>query len=117
MLKSKVFIITALIFSLLSIFIIKKREVIFQEGNPIPLVVAISKMIFQDKEMVEVWRDEEYLVKQGEFAPFIEMMDKDGWNSVKIIENANHLVFEKDNMTKSISYKDYTRYYTIIYSY
>ncbi len=31
-----------------------KKDVIFQEGNPIPLAVAISKMIFQDKEITEV---------------------------------------------------------------
>ncbi|MGX2959762.1 hypothetical protein JNUCC23_10935 [Peribacillus sp. JNUCC 23] len=31
-----------------------KKDVIFQAGTPIPLAVAISKMIFQDKEITEV---------------------------------------------------------------
>ena len=77
MLKSKSFRILLLIFILLSIFIIQKKDVIFQEGNPIPLAVAISKMIFQDKEITEVKGPEEmggiygYLVKRGEMKPFI----------------------------------------------
>ncbi len=60
MLKSKVFLITILILSLLSIFIVQKKDVIFQEGNPIPLAMAISKIIFQNKEIESVtlnWTD------------------------------------------------------------
>lgn len=49
--------------------------------------------------------------------PFINMMEKDGWNFVERIETTNALVFEKGNETKSIPYKYYTRYYTLIYSY
>lgn len=122
MLKSKTFIIILLIFSLLSIFIIQKRDVIFQEGNPIPLAVAISKMVLQDKEIAEVKGADEidgiygYLVKRGEMEPFIEMKEKDGWDFTERMDTSNALVFEKGNMTQSIAYQYYTRYYTIIYS-
>ncbi|MGE8081374.1 hypothetical protein [Peribacillus loiseleuriae] len=121
MLKSKAFIIILLIFILLSILIIQKKDVIFQEGNPIPLALAISKMIFQDKEITEVKGTEEmggiygYLVKRGEMKPFIKMMEKEGWNFVERNEITNALVFEKGNGTTSIGYQYYTRYYTIIY--
>ncbi|MDM5210727.1 hypothetical protein QUF94_04635 [Peribacillus sp. NJ4] len=59
MLKSKAFRMLVLIFILFSIFIILKKDVIFQEGNPIPFAVAISKIIIQDKEITEVKGTEE----------------------------------------------------------
>lgn len=119
MLKSKVFIITLLTFSLLSIFLIQKREVIFQEGNPIPLAIAASKMILQNKEIVKIEKKDEsdlYLVKQGELDPFIQMMKKNGWELINRSETQNLLVFEKGNNSMGVGYKYYTRYYTIINS-
>ncbi|GIN58259.1 hypothetical protein J8TS2_25780 [Lederbergia ruris] len=123
MLKSKFFIITTiLMFGLLSIFIFQKKDVIFQEGNPIPLAVAISKIVFQDKEIAEVKGKEEvngiygYIVKRGEMEPYIKMMEKEGWHFVERNENSNALVFEKENTTKSVAYQYYTRWYTIFYS-
>lgn len=80
MLKSKVFVITLFLFSLLSVFLIQKREAIFREGNPIPLAIASSKMILQYKEIVKIEKKDEsdlYLVKQGELEPFIKKMKKD----------------------------------------
>ncbi|MDP7978884.1 hypothetical protein [Bacillus multifaciens] len=120
MLKSKPFILALLICIILSVFVFQKRKVIFQEGNPIPFAIAISKMIVHDKEMVAVEpidNEYPYLVKRGKMEPFINMMEKDGWNFVERIETTNALVFEKGNETKSIPYKYYTRYYTLIYSY
>lgn len=122
MLKSKFFIITILMFSLLSIFIVQKKDVIFQEGNPIPLAMAMSKIIFQDKEIAEVKGTEKvdgiygYLVKRGEMEPYIKLMEKDGWHFVERNEISNALVFEKGNTTQSVAYQYYTRWYTIIYS-
>jgi len=125
MLKSKFFIITILIMvALLSIFMIIKKDVIFQEGNPIPLAVAMSKIIFQDKEIAEVKGSVDdyvdgiygYLVKRGEMEPFIKMMEEDGWSFLERRELSNALVFEKGNVTQSVSYQYYTRWYTIIYS-
>ncbi|MCJ7841387.1 hypothetical protein MUB24_10855 [Lederbergia sp. NSJ-179] len=123
MLKTRFFIITTiLMFSLLSIFIFQKKDVIFQEGNPIPLAVAISKIVFQDKEIAEVKGKEEvngiygYIVKRGEMEPYIKMMEKEGWHFVERNENSNALVFEKENTTQSVAYQYYTRWYTIIYS-
>ncbi len=119
MLKSKTFLITLLIFSSLSIFIIQKKDVIFQEGNPAPIALAVSKMILQNKEIVKIKNNDEpelYLVKQGELEPFIKMMEKDGWKYIDRNETANQLLFEKGNESLGVGYKYYTRYYTIIYS-
>ncbi|MFE5430867.1 hypothetical protein [Peribacillus simplex] len=121
MLKSKAFRIIVLILILFSIFIIQKKDVIFQEGNPIPFAVAISKIIIQDKEITEVKGTEEvggiygYLVKRGEMKPFIKMMEKEGWDFEERNEISNALVFNKGDVTTSIGYQYYTRYYTIIY--
>lgn len=96
---------------------------IFQEGNPLPLALAVSKIIFQDKEIAEVKGTEEwngiygYLVKRGEMEPFIKMMEKEEWDFIERNELSNALIFEKGNVTRSVSYQYYTRYYTIIYSY
>lgn len=121
LLKSKAFRMLVLIFILFSIFIILKKDVIFQEGNPIPFAVAISKIIIQDKEITEVKGTEEvggiygYLVKRGEMKPFIKMMEKEGWEFEERNEISNALVFNKGDVTTSIGYQYYTRYYTIIY--
>ncbi|MCI0768133.1 hypothetical protein [Bacillus sp. TL12] len=124
MLKSKKFIIPLLIFTLLAIFVIEKRRVIFQEENPIPLAIAMSKMILLNKEIIEVEPNEDrysdvslYLVKRGKMEPFIEMLEKDGWTFVEQLKYQNALIFEKGNQTQSISYRYYTRYYTILDSY
>ena len=45
--KSKTIVIALVIISILSIIIFQKRDVIFQEGNPIPLAVAITKVKFK----------------------------------------------------------------------
>ncbi|MGE7635624.1 hypothetical protein ACQKMZ_26060 [Bacillus paramycoides] len=124
MLKPKKFIIPLLIFTLLAIFVIEKRRVIFQAGNPIPLAIGMSKMIFQGKEIVEIEQSEDrysdvslYLVKRGKMEPFIKMLEKDGWTFVEQLEYQNALIFKKGNQAQSISYRYYTRYYTILDSY
>ncbi|NWK70315.1 hypothetical protein HWX41_14835 [Bacillus paramycoides] len=119
MLKSKFFIFTLLVCTSLSIFIFQKKDVIFQEGNPIPFALAMSKMAIQDKEMVEVEPIDDqspYLVKRGKMEPFIDMMEQDGWSFVDRDIMANLLTFEKGDQTKSVAYKYFTRYYTLIYS-
>jgi len=123
MLKSKIFIITLLIFTFLTIFIIQKREAIFQEGNPIPFGIAASKMILQNKEVVKITRKDEYfgesnlyLVKQGEMDPFIKMMEKNGWEFTNRDMIQNRLDFERENQSIGLGYRYYTRYYTIIES-
>lgn len=117
--KSKIFIITIGLISLLAIFVIQKRDVIFQEESPMSMAVAMTEMIFQDKEIAEV-KDTSgtygYLVKQGEMGPYIKMMEKDGWHYIGRDEISNALKFEKGNTIQSVGYQYFTRWYTIIYS-
>jgi len=120
--KSKTLIITVGMVCLIAIVLIQKKEVIFQEGNPIPMGLAISNLVFKNEEIAEVKGSEEaggvygYLVKRGEMEPYIKMMEKDGWHFVQKDEISNALEFEKENTSKRVSYQYYTRWYTIIYS-
>ncbi|KFN01465.1 hypothetical protein DJ93_4278 [Bacillus clarus] len=113
MLKSKPFLLALLILCIaLSIFVFQKRNVIFQEGNPIPFAIAISKMVIQDKEMMAVEPiNNEYpsLVKRGEMEPFINMMEEDGWTFVNRDIIANSQTFEKGDQSKSFSYKYFNK--------
>ncbi|PGX90169.1 hypothetical protein COE15_26950 [Bacillus cereus] len=111
------FIALSVILSVACVFFIQKRNVIFQEGNPIPLAIAMSKMILADKNIMEVQRDDiphTYLVKRGELDPYIEMKKKDEWEFVNRDIYGNSLTFQKGNTTESIPYRYFTRYYTII---
>jgi len=120
--KSKVLLIIVGMLCLITIFVVQKKEVIFQEGNPIPMGVAITNLVLQDGEIAKVKGSEEvrgvygYLVKRGEMEPYIKMMEKEGWRFVQRDEISNALEFEKGNTSKRVSYQYYTRWYTIIYS-
>jgi len=99
-----------------SIFVFQKRETIFQEENPTPLAIAASKMLLQQKDVVEVGEKDNctlYLGKQGESKPFIKLMNKKGWKLVDRSETQNLMVFEKGNHSIGVGYEYYTRYYTI----
>ena len=116
--KLKIFFISLLvIFSIACVFFVQKKDVIFQEGNPIPLAISMSKMILADKNIMEVQTDDithPYLVKRGELDPYIEMKEKNGWKFVSRDIYGNSLTFQKGNTTESIPYRYFTRYYTII---
>ena len=111
------FIALSVILSVACVFFIQKRNVIFQEGNPIPLAIAMSKMVLTDKNIMEVQTDDithPYLVKRGELDPYIEMREKNGWEFISRDIYGNSLTFQKGNTTESIPYRYFTRYYTII---
>ncbi|PGK51962.1 hypothetical protein CN918_29670 [Priestia megaterium] len=99
-------------------FVFIKRDVIFQEGSPIPYAKAASKIMFQKKKVVKV-KDEEgmvtYMVKQGDMDPFIKEMENHGWTYTNRDILANRLDFDKGNRSLGCGYKYYTRYYTLIY--
>lgn len=117
--KSKTFLITIGLISLLAIIVIQKKDVIFQEESPVLMAVAMSKMIFQNKEIVEVKETDGtygYLVKRGEMEPYIKMMENDGWLFMGRDEIQHALKFQKGNTTQSVAYQYYTRWYTIIFS-
>lgn len=117
MLKSKAFIITLVLFILFSLFIFLEREVIFREGNPIPMALAIGKLTVQDKGIAQVWKNEQFIVKRGNMEPFIEVMEKKGWELVERDKMSNTMTFKKGNDTTAFSYEYYTRYYTLINGY
>ena len=113
--KSKIFRVFIILFALVLVLIFLNREVIFQEGNPIPLAVAITKLTFQDVEMVRVWQNpDQYIVKQGNYEPIINYMEDNSWEYIG--ENGDGLLFvnEKGNITSVIGVRSFTKYYTLI---
>lgn len=118
LMKLKMFFISLLvILSIVCVFFVQKKDVIFQEGNPIPFAIAMSKMILTDKNIMEVQTNDTrytHLVKRGELEPYIEMREQDGWEFLERDIYRNSLTFQKGNMTESVSYRYFTRYYTLI---
>ncbi|MDP1420083.1 hypothetical protein Q8G35_17200 [Peribacillus simplex] len=116
--KSKIFRVFIIMLALMFVLVFLKRDVIFQEGNPIPLAVAITKLTFQDVEMVRVWQNpDQYIVKQGNYEPFIKYMEDDDWKYIG--ENGDGLLFvnKKGSVTSAIGVRSFTKYYTLIDSY
>ena len=72
-------------------------------------------MIVQDTGIVEVWKDEQYLVKRGKMEPFINKMEKKGWEYVGRDKVGNALEFKKGDEKKRFGYQYYTRYFTVIF--
>ncbi|MGG4155854.1 hypothetical protein [Bacillus muralis] len=116
--RSKIFRAFIIMLALIFVLVFLKRDVIFQEGNPIPLAVAITKLTFQDTEMVRVWQNpNQFIVKQGNYEPFINYMEDDDWNYIG--DNGDGLLFVngKGNVTSAIGIRSFTKYYTLIDSY
>ncbi|MED3690078.1 hypothetical protein P4534_14885 [Peribacillus butanolivorans] len=115
MFKSKFFRFFIIILALIFVLVFIKRDVIFQEGNPIPLAIAITKLTFQDVEMVRVWQNpDQYIVKQGNYEPFIKYMEDEGENYIGEFEDGFLFENEKGNVTSHIGIKSFTKYYDLI---
>jgi hypothetical protein len=58
------------------------RPVLFQEGNPIPVLKGIAGLAFSDNEMVQISDDPvRYISVTGEGeAPMVALMEKEGWH-------------------------------------
>lgn len=113
--KSKIFRVFIIILALIFVLVFFKRDVIFQEGNPIPLAIAITKLTFQDVEMVRVWQNpDQYIVKQGNYEPFIKHMEDEGEKYIGEFEGGFLFENEKGNVTSEIGIRSYTKYYNLI---
>lgn len=91
-----------------------ERKVIFQEGNPTPIALAILKLHLTRSDIATVSSNPEVYVlraKEG-YRPFISLMEKQGWTYVEQLGSG--LVFEKDEEREISSSRMFTRYYRII---
>ncbi|MEC1387346.1 hypothetical protein [Aerococcus viridans] len=109
--------IIILVCSLLLAFLIIKADFSIQNSNPIPYLMAVINKVISQDEIVIVWKNPNvYLVDSGNFSPFIEIMEDEGWDFVYSSNDNESLLFERDNETQRVSYAKFTRFYTLINS-
>lgn len=99
---------------LLILFGFLERQVIFQEGNPIPVVVGIFKLSVKGQTLAQISEEpEKYLIKNKDgYGAYIEYMEAKGWKYVE--QMGAGLVFEKDKERHISVSRMLTRYYIVI---
>ncbi len=107
-------IVIGLILVLILVGIILNKDVIFQEGNPVKMVIAIGKLHISDEKIVLISeRPKKYIVRNKDgFQPFIEMMEDQGWEYSD--QMGAGLIFEKKGIKHTATSRMYTRYYRVI---
>ncbi|MHB1419384.1 MAG: hypothetical protein ACYCX4_07290 [Bacillota bacterium] len=90
-----------------------ESKVIFQEGNPIPLVLAISKLHLTGSSLERISNREMYIVRSKDGnEPYIDYMEKQGWKFVEQLGAG--LVFEKHGTKIVSTSRMYSRFYMVI---
>lgn len=118
--KSKIMtvIVTLVItFSLLGFLVGSFGNILFQEGNPIPILSSIIKLEFTDVEYVELSTVPERYISEIElgnndwYSVVKEFMETRGWEYKEQIGSG--LIFEKDKDQIIVSTRQYTKNYFI----
>lgn len=107
----KVFVVLIIFTALIGVI---ERDAVFQEGNPIPVVVGILRISLPGESMVKISADpEKYIVKvKGGYAPYINFMETKGWKYIE--QMGAGLVFEKNGQKHISVSRKLTRFYMII---
>lgn len=107
-------IVIALILVLVLSGIILNRDVIFQEGNPIKVLIAIGKLHIFDEKIVQISeKPKKYIISSKDgFQPFIDLMEGQGWEYSE--QMGAGLIFEKNGIKHSSVSRMYTKYYRVI---
>jgi hypothetical protein len=101
------------------------RQTLFQEGNPIPVLIGVLKVNFSDENPVEISSADstKYIVKKDNLDSkyglisqslddYIDIMHKEDW--IFKDQMGSGLIFIRDNQSKTITTRMFTRYYIII---
>lgn len=107
-------IVIAVILVIVLAGIIFEKDVIFQEGNPARMFVAISKLHFSGEKIVQISSiPDKYIVRNNDgYQPFIELKEKQGWKYVEQIGAG--LIFEKNGIKHTCVSRMFTKYYRVI---
>ena len=90
------------------------NKVIFQEGNPVPIVAGISKLSFTNRDIVKISDNPRWYIissKDG-YDPIINIMEGEDWEYIEQIGSG--LIFEKGDERLTISTVQFTRWYRIV---
>ena len=114
MMKKRAILLFGILIICISMLFGLEGEIIFQEGNPVPIAVGIAKLNFSGGHLVKITSlPEMYLVRTRDGnKPFISFMEKDGWHFTD--QMGAGLVFERIGERKVYTSRMYTRYYQII---
>ncbi|MEJ9232828.1 hypothetical protein LAV79_26005 [Peribacillus butanolivorans] len=85
-------------------------------GFPLYICIGIVLLgVILTLEMVRVWQNpDQYIVKQGNYEPFIKYMEDEGENYIGEFEDGFLFENEKGNVTSHIGIKSFTKYYDFI---
>ena len=111
MIKRKTII---LIIILIAFGVIIEKDVIFQEGNPVKMIVGISKLHINGEPIIKISsQPDKYIVRNKDgFKLFIEMKEKEGWKFVDQLGSG--LVLEKNGIRDTFIDRMFTRFYRVI---
>lgn len=100
---------------LFGLFTIGYKDVIFQEGNPLPIVKGIGKMMITGESLVQYAENpDKYITKSGnEYEPLKQFMNEKGWEYQE--QMGAGFVFKKGNDTTTVSTRLYTKKFVLIY--
>ena len=101
------------------------RQTLFQEGNPIPVLIGVLKVNFSHENPVEISSADstKYIVKKDNLDSkyglisqslddYIDIMHKEDWIFKE--QMGSGLVFTRDNQNQTVVTRMFTRYYIII---
>jgi hypothetical protein len=101
------------------------RQTLFQEGNPIPVLIGVLKVNLSDENPVEISSADstKYIVKKDNLDSkyglisqslddYIDIMHKEDWIFKE--QMGSGLVFTRDNQKQTVVTRLFTRYYIII---
>lgn len=91
---------------------------LFQEGNPRPILAAISRLEFGGGSVMEPFAETDrgirYVAKSGEsrYDPVEDYMEEKGWRFKE--QMGSGLIFVKDDQTLVVETRQYSRHYILV---
>lgn len=87
--------------------------VIFQEGNPLPILKGIIKLGVSDDNIVQISNEPRVYISKASVRniPLIELIGKEGWNFEEQLGSG--YIFSRDSKKLVVGSVQYTRRYRI----
>lgn len=105
-------IVSVLIVILLGIWV--ERKIIFQEGNPVPIMLAILNLHLTGSNLEKIAADPPKYISRSTDGnkPYIAFMEQNGWKFVEQLGAG--LVFAKNGEKLVSTSRMYSRWYMVI---
>ncbi|MFZ7101453.1 MAG: hypothetical protein ACOWWO_02200 [Peptococcaceae bacterium] len=112
--KNKINLIIFLLILLLVLGMINAKEVILQEGNPLKMAIAITKLVICREAIAKISTEpDKYIMRNKDgFEPFLKQKAKAGWTFVE--QSGAGLVLAKNGVKHIFVGRMFTRYFRIV---